>query len=330
METDHYRICAGCDGPLGQGDPFCVDCGTLSPSLLHFGALAIEVQDVPGKRLRTKIVGVLKAWFPTIDTVRADEQFRSGWHILVRGVDEDSGRRLLDALKKINLDGHLVREHLGTSWKERLVNPGLIVGAACVLLSVILGGAAAMALVPIALAAPVAWAFLASRGQRALVSLEQPSPQYERWLRLSQEYADAIGQLSSQDRETVRTLTRTVFDLQRRLSADSLVAVAAGEDKGDLHSRLTEAIRTALSLGRGISDVKDEEEGSLLKRELESLSETVSKTAAWFRSLEERPVKEPDVLTGELHEITGRIDRILNQVRTPGKGEPPRRKPIRA
>ncbi len=330
METDHYRICAGCDSTLGQGDPFCLDCGRLSPSLLNTGDLAIEVQDVPGKRLRAKVVGVLKAWFPAIDTSHAEERLRSGWHILVRGIDEDSGRRLLEALKKINLDGHLVREHLASSWQERLMNPGLIVAAACVLLSVIIGGAAALALLPIAIAAPVAWAFLTSRRQQALVSLDQPSPQYEKWSRLADEYAQIVRQLGAHERGVVRTLTRTVFDLQRRLSADSLVAVAAGEDKGDLYVRLTEAIRTALSLGRGISDLKDEEERSTLQRELEALAETVAKTAAWFRTMEERPVKEPAVLTDELHEITARIDRILSQVRTPSTAEPQRRKPVRA
>jgi hypothetical protein len=330
MESDQYRICAGCNSTLGPGDPFCLTCGTLSPSLVNTGDLAIEVQDVPGQRLRAEVVSILKAWFPEMDTIRADERFQSGWHILVRGIDEKSGSRILAALKRIKIDGRLLREDTASSWKEKLLNPGLIVAAVGAFLCVIIGGITAMALAPVPLAAPFVWAFLKSRRQEALLVLEDPSPRYEKWSRLAEEYAQVVRLLDLQDRQVLRTLAGTAFDLQHRLSSDSLVAVAAGEDRGELYSRLTDAVRTALSLGTRISSLADGEERTSLQRELLDLTEMVLNSATWFRSMEQGPVKEPAVLHDELHGITRRIDRILSQVRSPRETESPRFKTVRS
>jgi uncharacterized coiled-coil protein SlyX len=124
-------------------------------------------------------------------------------------------------------------------------------------------------------------------------------------------------------------LFRTVFDLQTRLSANSLAAVAAGEDKGDFFARLTDALHSTLSLARRMSDLETQE-ASGQRQELAALARMVSETWEWFQGIERRPAKEPMLLDKELREVTDRIDRILDQV--PGRRETtlPPRKPISA
>jgi hypothetical protein len=333
METQEYPICADCGNAFKPGDPFCIDCGRLSPSMLNTGDFSVEVQDVPAQRSRERVIRILRAWFPTVDAIRADELLRSARHILVRGVDETSARRFQAALQALRVDSRLVREGVDRSWQERLLNPALAMSAACMILSLALGATAAVFLLPVGVAAPFAWAFLVSRKKPALLRVEEPSPRYEKWSRLAQEYAQAIKELGSPDREVVICLARTVFDLQLRLGSNSLAAVAAGEDRGDLYARLTDAIHTALSLGRRISALEDEDEGEALhklRQELVALAGTVSETADWFQNLERRPSKEPRALDNELRDVTERIDRILGEVHSRSETSQLPRKPLSA
>lgn len=331
METEHLPVCASCGTSYRPGDPFCVECGRLSPSMLNTGSYAIEAQDIPGQTARSQVVELLRAWFPGIDPLHAEERFKADWQVLMRGVDENSARRVQAALEAVNVKSRLARDKALPPWQQRLLNPGLAVTAACLLLSFLLGTTAAVFLVPLGITAPLGWAFFASRRKPALISVDEPSFRYDKWSRLAGEYAETIKELGSPDREILTCLSRTVFDLQLKLTSNSLAAVAAGEDRGDLHARLTDAIHTALSLGRRISDLEDEDDRKIgLRQDLVSLTKRASETLEWFKNLERRPPKEPLLLNDELQEVAQRIDRILGQV--PSRSESPvqSRKPIGA
>ena len=107
MDTDHYPSCAGCHNPVKPGDPFCLGCGTLSPAVMDTGPFALEVQDVPGQNARDQVVRILQTWFPALDPLSAGERFRTGWQVLVSGIDEASARRLQQALKSLKIDSSL-------------------------------------------------------------------------------------------------------------------------------------------------------------------------------------------------------------------------------
>ena len=114
----------------------------------------------------------------------------------------------------------------------------------------------------------------------------------------------------------MKTITTMVFGVRHRLRLDSVVAIAAGGREGDLSDRLTDTIRTAEEIGHSLL-TSSEEDSRQLRKELNELKDLVTRTEQWFRTAEEGRAKPAGELSQDLDQVTKRIDRILETVRTP-------------
>jgi hypothetical protein len=324
MNADGSIICSTCEGTMRQEDPFCPHCGKLSPGLVSPGDFALEMQDVPSERLREHLVQVLKGLFPAMDSVAASQRLKWDSRILVEGIDEASAERLREALASLKVPARPIRAPGDLPWLKRLLNPGLGISAVSLLFAGLLGGLAVLVLVLLAAAAPAAWAVLLSHSREALIPIGEIRPHdAERWIGVARDFSSVIGQLAREDAEKLTTIAAAVFEVQRRLKRDSLLATVSGEDQGDLFHKLTEALRVGVDLGRRLNASRGDEQ--IAQRiELESLSETVGKTLEWFRSLETQDLKPAGQLGAELNQVAENIERILRDVR-PNSAHVPRR-----
>jgi len=279
------------------------------------GPFALEIEEVPGEKLRAELVSLIRSWFPTVDVLEATNRLKSGPTLLLRGIDEESAARILDIVKAMKAPGKLVRDDAGRGRFKRLWNPGLIVTAPALLLALIVGGIIGIVVAVAGLAVPPAWAYLTGTPRSPLISVVPREPE-EDLVRLSSEYSAAMNRLSEQDGKILQDLTTAVFDVQQRLQSDSLASVAAGSQTGRLFGGLSDAVRTAVEIARQIPSA-DEEEKSALRGDLRSVSGLVDKTDDWFRSIEGQGIKQPQELSEDLQEITASIDRILGDVRSP-------------
>jgi len=133
---------------------------------------------------------------------------------------------------------------------------------------------------------------------------------------LADEYASLIKQLSQEDAEALKSVITTVFDIHRHLRSDSVAAVAAGGPTGDLYDRLTDAIPTALHIARTLLSFPEGDRTGL-RKQLGDLNDLLKRTGQWLTSAEEGRPRTPAELSGDLGEVTQRIDRILETVRRP-------------
>ena len=142
MASQSHISCSECGTSLRQDVPFCPECGKQPPSVVSKGSLALELGDVPSQNSRGELLQALKSWFPDLDTIRVERRLKNGPTILITGIDQESGVRLLDALKEMKVQARLV-DHNAEPWVKRLWNSGLVVSAISLLLAAILGGPAA-------------------------------------------------------------------------------------------------------------------------------------------------------------------------------------------
>jgi hypothetical protein len=133
-------------------------------------------------------------------------------------------------------------------------------------------------------------------------------------LRLAKDYSDTIRLLSPEDSAVLTSIAGKVFDLHRGLKKRSLPAAAAGAEMGHLHKVLTDAIRTAVEIGRKIAG-GNSPDNDALRQDLASLNRLVEETEVWYASLETRDHKQVPELAAELEEITAGIDRVVREVR---------------
>lgn len=307
--------CSLCETGRGREYPFCPECGKLSPAFVSGGNFAVELEEVPSERIRSDVVSVLKSWFPTIDVLNASKQLSSGRTVVLRGIDEQSAQRLLAAFKTMKAPGILSRDRAQEGWLKRLWNPGLAISAAALLLALIVGGMSGIVLALFGIAVTPVWALTKGRMKSPLVSVTPVLPG-ESLVRLSSEYSRVVVGLSEQDRETLKSLTTDVFDMQQRLQSDSLAAVAAGAEDGQLYSTLFDSLRTAVEIGARMLSAGESEQ-TAIRQEFQELKTQVEKTRQWFRSVEGEGIKEPQALSEELREITAGIDRILENIHSP-------------
>jgi len=284
------------------------------------GTLSVELQEVPSEKLRADVVGVLKSWFPAIDTFLANRRLGRGTSVLVNGIDEDSASRIVDALKTMKVGA---RATAGDSWTKNLFNGGLIVSALALVMAPLVHPVTAIVLILVALGAPIGGAFLKRNRRRPLVSGTASRAGSESTKRLSKEYSDVIAALGPIEADSLRSIAGNVFEVLGRLSSGSLAAAAAGEDKGDLYHQLYDTLRAAVELGRKMS-AGTKEDHETVAQELDSLRNLAEETSEWFRSLEEGDVRETPALTGDLQRIRESVDTIVSEVRglqSPSRGK---------
>jgi len=316
MEADDLNRCPVCGAQYGRGDPFCHECGRLLPSVALPGDVSVDMLDVPSEKLRQRIVGLLRSWFPDVDAVEADRRLKAGKSRLISGIDADSARRIVDALKAEKAGAGLTRDKSRTG---RFINGGLIVSAIALIAAPFLSLSGSIFMLLLAVAAPIAGAMLKQERMRPLVPSPADSLESAEWIAIAKQYSELVPTLEASEAESLRFITKTVFGLRRRLSQPTLAATAAGEVAGDLYQRLHDAIRTALEICRRISSGNGEIKEAH-NRELDGLKKLVAETADWFRAHEHDNLKEFPQLADELRGIRESIDSVLKEVRPSESG----------
>lgn len=309
------RTCSS-DGPHPAKDhPFCPECGALSPVYAAPGPFAVELEEIASEQIRSAVVANVTSWFPQVNPLEIDGRLKSGPSILLKGVDEDSARRVIEYLKAFKAPGRMVDPKALDSWPHNVWNPGLAVAAVALIAALAVGGLTGALFVVAGVGAVAVGAFLKGKKSQPVISSLRTSGNDE-MRSLAANYAAVIGRLSPEDREMVKSITTGVFGLRRRLTSDSVAAIAAGGQAGDLFDRLTDSIRTALEIGHAILS-STEEERQRLREELNELKDLVARTEQWLRTAEEERAKPAAELSRDLDQVTRRIDRILETVRTP-------------
>lgn len=313
MESHTENRCLQCESGIEPHHPFCLHCGELSPSSLIPGPYSVEIQDVPSEELRIRAVTLIKRWFPEVETIQADEAMRSLNSILVQGVDEASGERLLTALKHLKISGRIVKSGTGNWWNQ-LWNPGLVLSVPALLAAWGLDGAASLISLLVAVLAPVAVAFWSRSRSRPIVNQEALRLMSDEWMRLAKEYSEDLKLLAAEDSANLESIVGHVFDLHKRLTSRSLVAAAAGSEKGELYGALTDAIRGAVQISRRLG-APEEGEKEALRQDLLALKRLLAETEAWYSGVEAEDIKQVPQLEEKLGDITSGIDRIVREVR---------------
>ncbi len=319
--------CPHCGTAYEDFDPFCLECGELLPSVIFPGNLSVEMSDVPSEKLRRRLAGIFKSWFPRFDAVEAEERIKKKT-ILVEGVDEESGKRLVEALQKLKVGARLTR---GMNLSGLLMNGGLVISAAALLLLLLLIPTGMLItklmLFLIMLAAPAVGAWRKRKQMTPLVWTPTVLTKDEHWPPLARAYAGLKGKLGQEEGELLKEIFRGGFELFSRLSRGSLAATAAGKERGELAYRLEESMETALEIARKwVAD--DGGRRPDLKRELEALRDLVRKTGAWFRTAEDDKVRTVPAIEKDLLEIRQSIDRIVGEVRSVEQPAAPRKERI--
>jgi len=306
--------CPECGASWESGYPLCLDCGTVSPALTVEGPLAVKIGEVPSQLIRDQVVTRLKGWFSALDVIEAEKRLRATETLLLRGVDAASAKRILDALRDLKVEAGLAGDNKGKIRFSHLWNAGLLVSFLSLGAAAIIGGWLALLFVLAALGAPAAGAFLKSQSGGPPLVDRMAYPETDYWLGLASEYGRLIQSLPEQDRNALKSIFRSVFDLRARLRSESLPSAAAGFEHGELEERLKDSLRSALEAGRRIhpGEAASTNEARV---ELNRLAEALRKTYDWFTTLEMDGVKAPDAIESDLKDITNRIDRIVKEAR---------------
>lgn len=311
MEVDNLIPCAKCGNSQADTHPFCPECGALQPALVLPGAVSVVLDEVPAQTLRARVVRVLQSWFPEIDSFQADAALKGPASLLVRGIDEDSARRITAALQALKVGAHLKK---GDSGFRDFFNGGLAISGVALILLPFVGSLTAFFLVLAAIAAPVIGAVRKQKRMRPLVSVPRSAVDREELVALAGEYGDLMARLGQEEAATLKAITRSVFQVRDRLANRSLVATAAGEVHGALYERLLDLIRASVELGRKIT-LESGQRRDALKRDLDSLDRLVRETDRWFREMESGERKEVPELYEDIQSIRDNIDTILQEVR---------------
>lgn len=315
MTNQRHIPCSKCGFNLPQGVPFCPECGMLPPSIVSKGPLALELGDVPAQNTRTELLQLLKAWFPDLDSVNAEKLLKTGPTVLMTGIDEESGTRILTLMQNLKVPARLV-DHRADSWIKRLWNSGLVVSIISLLLAAIFRGPVGFLLILIAGGAPLAASLLIGRKRKPLFGQVEPTIFADQWIGLSHDYSLIIQHLAPADGAVLKSLAAKVFDFQSRLRTQSLASVAAGAETGELYKRLRDAVMVGIEISRNvISTTGDAQESS--RKELIAFKNQISKIDDWYHSVEQEGNKETNTtqLVVDLSDIVERIDKIVHEVR---------------
>jgi len=321
MASQSHISCSECGTSLRQDVPFCPECGKLPPSVVSKGSLALELGDVPSQNSRGELLQALKSWFPDFDSIRAERRLKNGPTVLITGIDEDYGVRLLDALKGMKVQARLV-DHRAESWVKLMWNSGLVVSVISLLLAAIFRGPAAFLFILIAGGAPLAAALWVEHKRKPILTQASSMFSAEQWIRLSQDYSQVVKSLSRADAAALKSLVTTIFEFQSRLRSASLASVAAGAETGELYKRLRDAVGAGVDISRNIASTEGEAR-ERSRQELVAFEDQVLKIDKWYRSVEDEGTKSTTQLVVELNDIVESIDRIVQEVRPPSGSSAP-------
>ncbi len=276
----------------------------------------MELREVASASLREKAVGLLRSWFPTLDPLTTERRLVKGGYTLAAGIDEDSSRRIIEALKALKIDARLTRADDHKNLLRLLLNWGLLWTAGAFVLALLLPGVLSLLFLVIGAGIPVGIALKNSDRLLPMVPALPVREHSDAWVDLARQYGGYITGLGQEDRQALATLLETIFSLIRDLERGSLAAVAAGKERGDLYYQLFEAAATAVEIGRRISAATPETAAEL-RKELEELGRVFQETGAWFRGQDREQLKPSKDFAAELEYVKESIDRILDDVRTP-------------
>lgn len=308
-------VCSECGASLRQDAPLCAQCGKLPLSVVSKGTLALEHGDIPSQNARGELLRLLKSWFPRFDAIHAERRLKQGPAILIAGIDEETGDRLLDVLKSMKVPARLV-DHRSNSWGKRVWNSGLIVSVFSLILAAIFRGPISFIFILLAGGAPLLGALLIQHRRKPLLAQADPLFSAEQWIRLSQDYSQVLKTLAPVDGAALKSFVTRVFEFQSRLRSASLASAAAGAETGELYKRLRDALRAGVDICRNIATTEGEAKEAS-KKELLAFEDQVSRIDEWYRSLENGGTKRTSQLVVELSEIVESIDRIVQEVRPP-------------
>jgi hypothetical protein len=315
MANQRDILCSECGISLRQDVPFCPECGTLPPSVVSRGTLALELGDVPAQNTRRELLQLLKGWFPEFDAIGAERRLKAGPTILIAGIDEESGTRFLAALKGLKVQTRLV-DHRVEPWVKRLWNSGLVVSAVSLLLAALFRGPAGFGFILVAGGAPLVAALLVEHKRKPLLTPTASMASAGEWIRLSQDYSQVIKSLAQADAAVLKSLVAKIFDFQSRLRSASLASVAAGAETGELYKRLRDAIAAGINVGRNIAS-KEGEAKERARQELVAFKDQVSKIDEWYHGVEGERTEHTSQLVVDLSDIVESIDKIVQEVRPP-------------
>lgn len=318
-ETNVHTLCSQCPSGLPLRYPFCPMCGRLSPSVLERGSFAVEVSEIPSAQVRSEVQAALRNWFPRLDIFEAEKRLKSRSSVLISGINEESGRRILEALRAWKVNGRLVPEVPAggrVDWKKWILNPGLAFSGMALLSALLVGGMTALLLILVAFAAPLLTGLLRRNDGKPLIPSWTLYAADHHWISIADEYAGVVQELQPADRDMLRSLTSEIFDLMAELASGSVVAVSAGGEEGDLYRTMRESIRRAVSLAGDVAS-GTETEKSAARQEFGALSDLVKKTSDWFGTLRHGATRPTPEISEQLREVTESIDRIVRDVRSP-------------
>lgn len=324
MTSKRETACPECGNPHQPGRPFCVDCGELIPPIVSDGSVSVVVGDVPSAEIRSQLTAVLKSWFPGLDSFEAEDRLKTGPTLLISGIDESSAGKLVAALKGFHAPAKAERDRERSFFKS-LWNGGLLVTPPALLIALLVGSWVGLLLFMIGVAAPIVGAMLKIRHMQPLLLGAQIQPQAEDWARTAESYAEAMKMSDPEAGAMLKSLAERVFDVYGRLRKGTVVAVAAGDDRGELAMRLMETVQTAASLARKSASGDEEKRREALK-ELNILSEMVDATGDWYRRTESEGIKDSQTIAGDLVDVVTRIDRILKDTGYSAQESPSRLK----
>ena len=315
MAVDNYLSCDNCEAELREGDPFCLKCGRIAPNILASGKLAIEISDVPSAQIRKQLLQEFKKWFPGIDPIAVENKLRGRPSILVTGIDELSGNRLLEALKAMKVEGRLIRGP-GSSFLQTLWNPGLLIGVGLMIAAALAQGVTGFILFLLGAVSPFGWAFWKSGRQAPLLNGATINPDAVRWIDLANQYSEIVGRLDPPDADLLKSVIAMIVDLQRSLKSHSLASVAAGEERGDLYKTLGNSSVTAIDLCRRITSSQGDKRDRL-RLELGTLIDVIGRARDQFTKLDREEIRPVEKLRQDLDRTIESIDRIVQDVRSP-------------
>ncbi|MBM4325724.1 MAG: hypothetical protein FJ118_01055 [Deltaproteobacteria bacterium] len=313
MDSSHPLECFRCGAEHRFEPPFCPECGQVSPGLVAGGDLSVIVEDVASEKLRALLLTKIKAWFRQVDSLEADQKLKRGRWVLVSGVEEESGNRLVEALRSIKIPARLGRE---PGWPQALWNGSLIISAIAGLFAAFSGPLWAFLFFLTAVAAPVMGGMRKLRQMRPVIAAQFRDPHANEWFALGRWYSDLLHRLEPEDAALLKAVAGAVFDLRNRLSQPTLIATAAGERHGELYQKLHDTLATALDISRRIAECAPADRDPL-RTELAQALDLLAKTQTWFRGVEQEGVKKTENLVEDLDQITRSIDRIVGEARAP-------------
>lgn len=281
------------------------------------GEFQVRIHDIPSSRIRERVVKTIKSWFGGVDSLEAEKRLSRKGAVLISGVDEDSAERILAALKRMKATGEIQRVPEARGFAGKLLNWGLALSGAALILAIISGGLLGLLFFFAALAAPVVVA-LTSNDQTPLAPAAGMDRDDLTWFETARKYQAKIGDLDEASRAKLREFTESILALRMALKSDSVASHAAGGTGGSLYERLPGAIEAGIGMSAEMAkkEGRDLEE---LEQELARLTSSANTALDSLLELDKDGPARAKELSEELNDISARVDDIIREIRPAGE-----------